>query len=265
MKRILLAGIFVLSTAVAQATPAGLVPYRAQYEVSLARTQPGGMVTAHGRTVVEFRDACTSWTMAQRFITDMTNAKAESFRSDFYVTSSETKDGKVMRFKLRDSVNGKVTQRFDGTGTLASVGGQVRMTSRRGQDFALPVGTAMPTQFTLALLRAAEMGTGHMRETVFQGGDSTNLYDAVATIGQRVDARRLVDDRSADPSGLLKGLAAWPAIISYYPHDADDKPADYEMAYRLYENGVISQMSLIYPNFTLRAELVRLEPLPGSC
>ncbi|MGH8324023.1 MAG: EipB family protein, partial [Steroidobacteraceae bacterium] len=65
--------------------------------------------------------------------------------------------------------------------------------------------------------------------------------------------------------GLLKGVAAWPAIISYYPHGSDDKPADYEMAYRLYANGVISQMSLIYPDFTLRADLVKLKPLRPAC
>jgi EipB-like len=263
MKRILLAGIFVLSTAMAQA--GGLVPYRAQYDVSLAHTRPGGMITARGRTVVEFRDACTAWTMSQRFITDMTNAKAEYFRSDFYVSSSETKDGRMMRFKLRDAVNGKVTQRVDGTGTLASIGGQVKLTAPRGGSFELPVGTAMPTQFTLALLNAAENGTSRVRQTVFQGGDSTNLYDAVATIGKPVSVMRLGDDSAADASGLLKGHRAWPAIISYYPHDADEKPADYEMAYRLYDNGVISQMSLIYPNFTLRADLVKLERLPGSC
>jgi hypothetical protein len=263
MKRILLAGIFVLSTAMAQG--AGLVPYRAQYDVSLARTQPGGMVTAHGRTVVEFRDACTAWTLSQRFITDMTNAKAESFRSDFYVASSETKDGRIMRFKLRDAVNGKITQRVAGTGTFASIGGQVKLTTQRGHDFPLPVGTAMPTQFTLALLHAAANGSGHVRQTVFQGGDSTNLYDAVATIGKQVSVMRLADDSAADTAGLLKGHVAWPAIISYYPHDADEKPPDYEMAYRLYDNGVISQMSLIYPNFTLRADLVKLERLPGSC
>ena len=39
----------------------------------------------------------------------------------------------------------------------------------------------------------------------------------------------------------------------------------YEIAARLYANGVIGSMSLIYSNYTLKASLTQLEPLTATC
>lgn len=249
----------------ATATQINLVSHRAQYEVTLATTRPGGVVAVRGRTVLEFRDACTGWTTTQRFIADMTDGKGSDVHSDFIVSSSEGKDGKIIRFKIRNLVNGKTTQRFEGTGTLAAMGGEVRLTSPRGQGFPLPAGTLLPTQHTLAVLRAALAGRTAFRETVFQGGDSTDLYDTATVIGRPAGPKQFEQDRAADTTGLLKGVRAWPTLVSYFPRGSTEERADYEIAYRLYANGVISAMTLIYPNFTMKAELVKLEKLPTNC
>ncbi|HEY0104708.1 MAG TPA: DUF1849 family protein [Rhizomicrobium sp.] len=265
MRPVLLAALGTAMICAAQAEPVDLVSHRAQYEVTLAATRPGGMVAVRGRTAIEFRDVCAGWTTTQRFIADMTDGKGSDVHSDFIVSSREDKLGKQIRFKVRNIVNGKTTQRFDGVGVLASAGGEVRMSSPRGQHFSLPMGTLLPTQHTLAILRAATTGMTSFHETVFQGGDRTELYDTATVIGRPVPKDRLIDDRAADGDHLLAGLKAWPALISYFPHDSTGEAADYEIAYRLYSNGVISSMSLIYPNFTMKADLVKLEKLPSKC
>ena len=261
----LLAAGLAVTVSFAHAAPINLVSHRAQYDVTLASTRPGGMVAVRGHSVMEFRDVCTGWTTTQRFIADMTDGKASAVHSDFTVSSSEDKQGRQIRFKVRNVVNGKPTQRFDGTGILAASGGEVRMTSPHGQHFALPNGTLLPTQHTLAVLRAAQAGLDSFHQTVFQGGDLNDLYDTATVIGRPVPKNRLNDDRAVDSAGLLAGLSAWPVLISYFPHDSSDERADYEVAYRLYANGVIASMSLIYPNFTMKAELVKLEKLPSKC
>jgi EipB-like len=259
------ASIFLAMASVAVASPINLLSHRAQYDVTLASTQPGGVVAVRGRTVLEFRDACTGWTTTQRFIADMTDGKAQDLHSDYVVSSSEDKDGKIIRFKIRNLVNGHTMQRFEGTGTLAAAGGQVMLTAPRGQHFDLPGGTLLPTQHTLAVLRAAAAGIHAFHETVFQGGDSSDLYDTATVIGRPSGKAQLAQDRAADAGGLLTGVAAWPTLVSYFPHGSSDERADYEIAYRLYANGVIASMTLIYPNFTMKAELVRLEKLPAHC
>jgi len=265
MKRLAIAAAVVAAgTAVAHAAPIDLLSHRAQYDVTLASTRPGGVVAMHGRTVLEFRDVCTGWTTTQRFISDMSDAKGSDIHSDFIVSSSEDKDGKIIRFKIKNLVNGKTTQRFEGTGTLAAAGGEVRLTSPAGQHFSLPGGTLLPTQHTLAVLRAAMAGQSGFHETVFQGGDSTDLYDTATVIGKPSGKKQHDQDKAADPDGLLKGVAAWPTLVSYFPHGGDSERADYEIAYRLYANGVIASMTLIYPNFTMKADLVKLEKLPAA-
>jgi len=267
-----LAAATVTSAATAATAPAhtvtgpiALASHRAQYEVTLATTRPGGVVAVHGRTVLEFRDACTGWTTTQRFIADMTDGKGSDMHSDFIVSASEDKPGKIIRFKIKNLVNGKTTQRFEGTGMLAAAGGEVRLTSPAGQRFALPNDTLLPTQMTLAVLRAATHGVRGFHQTVFQGGDRNDLYDTAAVIGKPVPKAKLADDRRADPAGLLNGVQAWPTLVSYFPHEGDNERADYEIAYRLYANGIISQMTMIYPNFTMKAELVKLEKLSTRC
>ncbi len=214
---------------------------------------------------MEFRDVCTAWTSTQRFIAEMSDGKANAVHSDYIVSSSEDKQGHQIRFRVRNFVNGKATQRVDGTGILAASGGEVRLTSPHGQNFALPNGTLLPTQHTLAVLRAAAAGLDSFHQTVFQGGDRNDLYDTATVIGRPVPKDKLKDDAAVDGSRLLAGVPAWPVLISYFSRDAEGERADYEVAYRLYANGVISSMSLIYPNFTMKAELVKLEKLPSKC
>ncbi len=265
MKRLVFAAALLTVAGTAAGAPVGLVSHRALYDVTLASTRPGGVVAVRGRTVLEFRDACSGWTSTQRFIADMTNGKGEDAHTDFIVSSSEDKPGKIIRFKIRNFVNGKTTQRFEGTGTLAAAGGEVQLTAPRGQHFALPIGTLLPTQHTLAVLRAAAAGSHAFHETVFQGGDSTDLYDTTTVIGRPVGKAQLALDHAADHDHLLDGMQAWPTQISYFPHDSAEERADYEVAYRLYANGVIASMTLIYPNFTMKAELTRLERLAPHC
>src|SRR5690349_11582792 len=102
------------------AAPVALQSHRAVYDISLARTRPGSMSAVTGRTVIEFRDACTGYTTTQRFIADMTTAQGEASRNDFSISQSEAKDGRLIRFKISSSVNGKVLERFNGTAELAS-------------------------------------------------------------------------------------------------------------------------------------------------
>jgi hypothetical protein len=262
---VVLAAAFAASVSLGHAAPITLASHRAQYDVTLASTRPGGIVAVRGRSVIEFRDVCTGWTTTQRFISDMTDGKASSIHSDFIVSSSEDRQGRQLRFKVRNFLNGHTTQHFEGIGVLASAGGEVHLTSPHGQHFALPTGTLMPTQHTLAVLGAAEAGRDSFHQTVFEGGDKSELYDTATVIGRPVPKDRLAVDRTVDSAGLLAGVPAWPVLISYYEHESSGEQAAYAVAYRLYANGVISSMTLIYPNFTLKAELVKLEKLPARC
>jgi hypothetical protein len=273
---LLLAGSLATPAVAAQAVPQpaaappismiSLVPHRAIYEVSLGRTRPGGMVAASGRTVIEFSDSCTGWTTTQRFVADMTNGQDDPTRTDFMATSWESKDGYAMRFSVHNSIDGKTQEKFQGKATLAASGlGSVDLEVPHGKHFGLPAGAILPTGQTLQVLRAVANGGSAVHELVFQGGDKKDLYEATALIGRAATPGELAEDRAIDHDHLLDHQSARSVLISYFPYNSAGTTPDYEIAYRLYPNGVISSMSLIYSNFTLHAKLSKLERLSPHC
>lgn len=246
--------------------PIHLASNRAVYDVSLERTSGGDVIAAHGRMAVEFRDTCDGWSTTQRMIADMTGSDGSQNRTDFFVTAWESKDGHTMRFDVGDTHNGKPKSRQRGSAVLEASGeGRAVLASGKPAQFLLPRGTEFPTEQTLAILSAAQAGGKTLKHLVFQGGDPTNLDFSTATIGAASPPARLAADRRADRSGLLKNVSARPALISFYPVGSKAAAPDYEVATELYANGVSGSMSLIYPTYTLRATLTRLEALHPSC
>lgn len=243
------------------AAPVRLVSNRAIYKVKLAHALPGGLIAVNGRTVIEFRNTCDGYETKQRFIADMTGPDNNVSRSDFVIEAWEAKTGHAMRFDITNMVDGQIAERYKGHASLDADGaGKVVLSVPVKKSFALPAGTILPAIQTLAVIRAAQAGKRSLNRTVFQGGDKTDLYFSTATMGAPVSAE--VTNREAAAAGdLLKGVRAWPVLMSYYPTNADAVSPEYEIAARLYANGVLGAMSMVYSRFTLRATLQKVERL----
>ena len=265
MKRALALAVAVAMWGTGAAPLPHLVSYRAIYEVSLAHTS-GSVLAARGRMAVEFHDTCDGWSTTQRLIADMTDSEGASTRTDFFVTAWESKDGRTMRFDINDTHDGKVDSRQRGSAILAADGsGSVQLISGKRDKFALPRGAEFPTTQIVAVLQAAQKGELSSKHLVFQGGGLKDLNFSTAVIGKQASAAALAPDVPADKTGLLKGVPAWSVLLSYFPLSTRSESADYEVATHLYANGVSGSMSLVYPDYTLRASLVRLEPLRSAC
>jgi hypothetical protein len=262
-----LAGVVLFAIPAMGASP-GLPPlafHRAIYEVSLAHTA-GGIVAAHGRMAIEFRDTCDGWSTTQRFIADMTDSQGVASRTDFFVSAWESKDGRTMRFDVSDTRNGKSQERQRGSATLGADGsGRVELLRGKPASFALPKGTQFPTSQMLAILGAAQSGRRSYKHLVFSGGGQSDLNFSTAVIGKFVAPSALSSEHAVDAGGVIRGVAAWSALISAYPVSTHAETPDYEVAAHLFANGVNGSMSLIYPDYMLKAKLVRLEPLKASC
>ena len=262
--RSMLAALAIVVLSAAAPAPVQLLSHRATYEVSLERTSPGAVVSVRGRTITEFRDACTGWSTTQRFVADMADANADITRSDFSIQLWESKDGRTMTFDATNVVNNKVDEREKGKATLSAAGGEVIITAGKRKRFLLPAETLFPTPQNLDIIKAAQSGASTARRSVFQGGSEDQLYLALATIGRAASPAQTADERRVDRQDLLKNVPAYPVLVSFFPQSGDTDAPDYEVASRLYANGVIGTMSLIYPKFTMKARLVKLEKLP-SC
>ena len=243
-----------------KSTRSDLLSTREIYDTSLSRTA-GYLLSARGRTVVETHTGCHGGTRTlQRSLADVTYKDGQPIRTDFVIDTWESIDGRTLRFHVSNTQTGNGTEKHSGVATLAKGGdGRVTFTSA-DKPFGLPRGVVFPGAFSRALLNAATNGHDLANRQVFQGGGRNALVTAAARISPRVAS---VGENSRDPDHLLKGAAAWPILISYFP-DETELPAS-EVAANLYANGVLGSLSLVYPQFALRAKLVRIERLHSPC
>ena len=246
----------VLGLALIGAAPMHLQSNRAIYSISLEKSRPGEIASVHGRTVVEFRVTCSSYNSTQRFIADMSDAQNNVSRSDFAITASEARNGRAMRFDIKNMVDGQIVELFKGSAEIGETdAGHVSLTLPEKSRFELPQGTLLPTMQTIAIIAAAEEGKRAFNSAVYQGGDKKYLYYSTATIGRPFKTGK-------SEHAMLKGVTYWPVLLSFYPSGQENETPDYEIAAHLYANGILSSMSMIYPRFTLKAKLVKLERLP---
>ena len=115
---------------------------------------------------------------------------------------------------------------------------------------ALPAGTIFPTEHVADLIAAAQAGEQILSRQVFDGSGEDALTKATAVIG--------AGKRSALPSGGGEELR-WPVSIAYFAMDGDDTLPQFEIAFDLSAGGVLSNVRLDYGEFTLKADLEKLE------
>jgi hypothetical protein len=250
-----LAALFVTAASAVQAQSES---NREIYDVTLARTT-GYLLTAHGRTVVETRAVCGGTSTLQRSLADVTYQTGESVRTDFITQTWESRDGRTLRFNVINTQSGNGSEKHAGVATLA-INGAGRVTfASNDKPFALRPGTMFPQAFSRALLATAAKGQDLENRTLFQGGGRSALVTVAVRIGGRTANPR---ETAHDPDGLLKGVTAWPILMSDFP-DQTELPAA-EVATHLYANGLLGSVSFAYPQYTLRAKLVRIERLPRA-
>lgn len=254
---VLVLGVMMMGAGTA---PVPLISHRALYDVTLENgVGLGGIVGADGRMVIEFSKSCDGFKTRQRMLADMSDVGQSTTRTDFVATTWESADGRNFRFDTLNA-DGANLDRLRGTASRAAGGKAGRAVYRdpKGMILPLPAGTLFPTEYLEGLIAAARSGASTYVRNLFQGDSSDDVYEASAFIGNE-------ERGPAKADALLKGVRSWPVAISYYVRK--NETAAYQAAFRLYENGVLSDLRISYPDFTLKGRLVKLQPIvsPSKC
>lgn len=247
---------------------AGILGHRAVYNLKLIDAKEGADITAvDGRMALEVADACNGHTLNQRIVLQIYDTRGSVITSDFRMTSWESEDGHTFRFNTREEVNGRELSGFDGTADLngGDGGGTVTLTKGDGDSRTLKRGTVFPTAHTRALIARAESGENLLAIDVFDGSKGLgSLFGTSAFIG----APLATGDYKAEHQGaeILGALSSWPVQVAYFPYvDDGDTRADlpeFEIGYRIFSNGVVSDLKVDYGEFEISGTLDELEALP---
>ncbi len=242
-----------------QAIARNLVSHRALYTLSVARLDPRNYRSGiAGGLSLEFVHACDGYVLNQRFVIETTTDDG-TILNNMVLNSWEALDGQSFRFKMKDEVNGDIEQELNGEARVNSrSGGSVRFTLPEDTALALPPMTLFPTDHTVRLLALARSGGNWLQASVYDGASS----DAYSEVGGFIGGELPPESGTNPVLEPLKGQRSWRIRLAYFTSDKAQDTPDYEIAYRLYENGVADDIVFDYGDYAIRATLKLLELKP---
>lgn len=244
---------------------ADLAPHRALYRLSLQHSTANSAVTnAAGDMVYEIDDLCSGWATLTEVRIQLLYDSGEEARFGTSAKAWESKDGLAYRFFIKERSTFSPSYDLEGEAQLDAVGqgGRVAYAGQADGSFPLPVGTAFPLQHAIAVTRAAAAGEQLIYGRLFDGGEDAGLYDVSAAIGPPRPAGSDSVAALPDAAPLLEGQLSWPVRLAYFELEDESGAALQEVSLHLYANGVVTDQRFDFSDFTLRADLVSLEPLP---
>lgn len=242
-------------------------PHRALYEVSLKSANSGGqLIDIRGKMFFEWKKTCESWTTDHKssLVYEYADGTSSRINSDF--ASYETLDGKNLNFSSRRENNGVPFEEFRGHASLqTNADGDATFSIPDNVNFKLPKNTFFPMQHTYEILKRAESGEKFFNATLFDGSDDQGPQQVNVFIGDKADpVRSLHMNKNIDQS-LLSSPAHSMRLAFFSPEDAADSKepgaAEYEMDLTALDNGVVSDIEIIYDTFTISQKLVALEKI----
>jgi len=258
----------LLAGSPAQAGPnAAIQPHRALYEVTLSSVKSGGqLIDIRGKMFFEWKKTCESWTTDHKssLVYEYADGTSSRINSDF--ASYETLDGKNLNFSSRRENNGVPFEEFRGHASLqANADGSASFTIPGDVNFKLPKNTFFPMQHTYEILKRANNGERFFNATLFDGSDDQGPQQVNVFIGGKTDAQKGVASSKKIDKSLLTAPAHSMRLAFFPSEDGPDSPeagaAEYEMDLVALDNGVVSDIKIIYDTFTISQKLVALEKI----
>jgi hypothetical protein len=257
---------FAASPALAAEPAEVLAPHRAVYDLSLTQSdERAGIAGMYGRMVYEFKgSACAGYTTNFRFVTQVDTGE-EKRLSDQQTTTFEDLKKRTFRFSTKSFSDQQLEKEVAGTAEEKDGKIRVALTMPEKRDLSLDEGR-FPTEHMLDVLEHARTGQKLFESRIFDGSDNADkTLMATTVIGKRTAPA--ADDPDAAKAGAFAKTEFWPVTIAYFneAQAADAKPT-YRMAFKLYDNGVIRDLTMDYSDYMLSGRLSKLEMLkPEPC
>ncbi len=250
-----------------RATKAGLVPHKALYEIELLTNKSSTQfVNLSGQMYYDWQPSCEAWVSNHRFnlMYEYADAPAMRITSDF--STYESFDGKTMNYTSQRKRDGHIFEEIRG---MAKVGDDKRASKAeysipKDLEFQLPAETKFPMSHTLAVLDKIRNGQKFYRTTIFDGSDKDGPLQVTSFIGKPVEKADVIKIATGTDNKLLDSQA-WNMRLAFFPLNSPDAASDYEMSVVFHENGVISDVTIDYKDFSVRQKLVALEKLEDIC
>lgn len=258
--------VFVVTSA-SGAFAAELANHRAAYDLKLSAAESSADIAGlSGRMVLEWTgNSCDGYTLGQRLVTQLSDTDGGVMVRDLRMSSWESGDGDQFRFEVQRYIGAQLEETVSGFADRSETAPSASFSQPRDVVLDLPDDIVFPSEFVRDLVATAASGKSLMSVPVFEGAESDHYFLVSSFIGKSGKAD--TDPVSKEGEGMdLEGAASWPVQVSYFlPHEREGLP-DYQVSYRLFENGVSSNMRLDYGDIVIDGTLTDLTYLvPDPC
>lgn len=234
--------------------------HRALYTMTLGTSRTDSGVTgARGAMAYQWGETCDGWTVEQRYKLTLSYAESQDVVIVSNFVTWESKDGLRYRFNQKETRNGTVDEEIRGEAQLdgPGKGGTITFEMPSPKTMKLPPGALFPSAHTILLIDKAKAGENFVSRQVFDGATVEGAVLVTAAIGGKV---------TPDPQDPIKAAIlqhpGWRVRLAFFPADVNEEKPDYELGMLLLENGVSRDMLIDYGDYTIKAKLDDIEPLP---
>ena len=246
---------------------AELANHRAAYDLKLSAAESSADIAGlSGRMVLEWTgNSCDGYTLTQRLVTQLSDTDGGVTVRDLRMSSWESGDGDQFRFEVQRFAGSQLDETVSGFAERSGASSAATFSQPSDVVLDLPDDVIFPSEFVRDLVETAASGKSLMSASVFEGAETDYYFLVSSYIGKSSEAD--TDDVTIEGKGMdLDGASSWPVQVSYFlPHDQEGIP-DYQVSYRLFENGVSSNMRLDYGDIVIDGALTDLTYLvPDPC
>ena len=233
-------------------------PHKAIYSINLKTAKSGSQILdISGEMYYGWEASCEGWTTDHRFnlLYEYADSAPVAVKSDFKTV--ESFDGKQLDFNSRRKRAGHVFEEFRGQANVQKTKqGRVNYTLPEDLEHVLPQNTLLPVDHTIKVLEKANAGQRFFNAVIFDGSDEKGAYEVNAFIGK---SKEIPNTELENVDSTLVSTKAWPVRMAFFPYDDKSSSPEYEMQMIFHENGLVSDMTIDYDDFSVTQKLVALE------
>lgn len=224
---------------VSQPVLAQTVPHKGIYDITLhSRKQGSDVQSIEGTLTYKLTKTCDGW--GTDYVSDITyslsNGAANPVKSTY--SARESMDGTEMDFAMRRFEQNRLKESLRGHAAQTDAGLDVHAISLSGRiETHFDVQGVFPQMHAEKVLQSAIAGKKIYQAKLFDGSFSDRYTIVNAVISP------------------LETDKTWRVAMAFYDPNATSLEPEYEMHFTLSRDGVIREMDIVYPDFTLSQTL----------
>jgi len=256
----------------------GFAPHKALYDIKMISNKSGSqIVNVEGEMFFEWLPACDAWITDHRFnlYYDYTDSPRVHAVSDF--SAYETFDGAHFDFNSIKKRSGTIYSEIRGQANInqahinkdqthdIDIPSKATYSKPKDLEHVLDKNTFFPISHSLEMLTRAENGEKFFNAYLFDGGDEDGPAEVNSIVLGTVNALAHITPNEKINLELIKSKA-YNIHLAFFETNKYAQTPEYEIEMIMHKNGIISDMIVNYPDFSVSQKLIALEKInPLNC